>query len=248
MRLTAVKTDLITSGSHELLSLIDSSLPETIHDNSIICVAAKVVSLCENRSIPQLSTDKDDLIRAEAECYTDRSESEYNISFTIIQGVLIPTAGIDESNANDEFILWPKDPQATANRVREHLVERHGVLNIGVIITDSTSRPMQRGTTGICLAHSGFRALKNYIGIEDLFGRVMKVQCSNVAQGLAASAVMLMGEGREQTPIVLASDVKNFEFTGQNPSQEELAEIKVTLEDDLFRPLMRNAPWIRSEK
>ena len=34
----------------------------------------------------------------------------YHMTLTIKQGMLIPTAGIDESNGDGYYILWPRDP------------------------------------------------------------------------------------------------------------------------------------------
>lgn len=247
MRLTTVKTDLVTSQSHDLLVLLDKSLPTELGENTIVCITAKVVSLCEGRTVPVGQVDKDSLIKAESQYYTERSLSEHNISFTITGNTLIPTAGIDESNADGNYILWPTNPQLTANKIRVYLVNKYKLTNVGVIITDSTSRPMQRGTTGVCIAHSGFLALNNYVGKPDLFNREIKVQCSNVAQGLAAAAVAMMGEGTEQTPIVIIDDATNVDFTGTDPSAIELAEIRVSIDDDLYRPLMSKAPWQKSK-
>ena len=36
---------------------------------------------------------------------------------TIKNNLLIPSAGIDESNANHNYILWPKDPAGIAKKI-----------------------------------------------------------------------------------------------------------------------------------
>lgn len=248
MKITAYKTDVVTVKSHDLFALIREALPNKLEENTIVAVAAKVVSLCEGRAVPVDQADKDSLIAHESQYFTERRLSEHNISFTVTNNLFIPTAGIDESNANDHYILWPKDPQQSANKIREFLSSEYQIKNIGVIITDSTSRPMQRGTTGIAIAHSGFRALSNYVGEKDIFGRILKVQMSNIAQGLAAAAVVIMGEGSEQTPIASIEDADYVVFTGQNPTKEELDTQKVLLKDDLYAPLMKNAPWKKGSK
>lgn len=242
MQVSVFKTDKITSRSHNLYDLLDATLPE-LKEGSVVVIAAKIVSLCKGRTIPINEIDKDQLIQQESQLFVPREHSQYHSSFTITRNFLIPGAGIDESNANDNYILWPKDPQASANTLRKHLSEKYDLTRIGVVISDSTSRMMQRGTTGIALAHSGFIALKDYVGTKDIFDREMQFQKSNIANGLAAAAVLLMGEGAEQTPIALIEDLAFVDFVAGDPTDAELAELRFAPEEDLFWSLIKDAPW-----
>ncbi len=247
MKVTAYKTPVITSKSHNLFDLLDSVLP-VVPEGSVVAVTSKIISLCEGRVIPLDAVDKDELIKQESQKYIPRELNTYNVSFTIVQNMLLPTAGIDESNADGHYVLWPQDIQASANAIREHLVAKHNVSDVGVIITDSTSRAMQWGVTGIALAHSGFVALKNYIGKEDIFGRKMQFETSSMANGLAAATVVMMGEGAEQTPIALVEDLPFIEFQQRNPTESELAALLIKPEDDIYWPLFQNAPWQPGDK
>ena len=241
MKITVYKTDKITAHSHDLFDLLDTALP-SLTDGCVVAVATKIVSLCEGRIVPLDGTDKDDLIRQEAQWFLPRT-GKYELAFTIAHNLFIPTAGIDESNANGYYILWPKDLQASTNAIREYLVSKHKVRRLGVIITDSTCRPLQWGTTGIALAYSGFKPLKDYRGQKDLFGRTMEFQTASLANGLAAAAVTMMGEGAEQTPIALLEDLPFIDFQARNPSEEELAALRIEKEDDMFWPFFKSSPW-----
>lgn len=136
MKVTVYKTDKITARSHNLFDLLDAALP-SLADGCVVAIAAKIVSLCEGRVVPLDGTDKDDLIRREAQWYLPRT-GKYELAFTIARNLFIPTAGIDESNANGFYVLWPKDLQASANAIREHLAGKHKIGRFGIIITDST--------------------------------------------------------------------------------------------------------------
>jgi len=140
------------------------------------------------------STDKDALIRQESEYYLPRKLNKYGVMLTIKRNILAPSAGIDESNAEGHYILWPKDPQKTANEIRAYLRKKYRLKKLGIIITDSRTLPLRWGTIGVCLAYSGFKSLNNYIGKKDLFGRKLNVTQSNVADSLAVAAVLAMGE------------------------------------------------------
>ena len=112
-------------------------------------------------------------------------------------------AGIDESNAKDKIILLPKNPFETAELIQKKLIKKFNLKRLGILITDTKSLPLRIGTIGKAIGYAGFKPLKNYIGKKDLFGRKSRYTQSNIADALAASAVLIMGEGNEQIPIVI---------------------------------------------
>lgn len=242
MHIQAVSTPVITPGKYTIESLLDEAITE-LAPKSVVAITSKIISLCEGAVVDPSTASKEDLIHREADYYMPAAQSKYGINFTITQDTLIPNAGIDESNAGDVLVLWPKDPQATANRIRAYLGERFGVSDVGVVITDSTCRPLRKGVSGIAVAHSGFKALHDYVGEPDLFGRPFKVAQSDIAGGLAATAVMVMGEGAEATPIAVLGDADFVTFVDRDPTDEELAELRIPMEEDLFAPFLQNATW-----
>jgi F420-0:gamma-glutamyl ligase len=241
MRVRPIRSQKVRAGDIDLLSLLDNSLAH-FSNKSILVVTSKIVSLCENRVVPIGSVDLNDLIAQEAQLYTD-GIGKYSSRFTITNNTLIPIAGIDESNGDGNYILWPKDPQQTANKVRAYLIKRFSIKYAGVIISDSTSRPLRLGTTGIALACSGFKALNRYTGTEDLFHRPLVKTEANIAEGLAAAAVVTMGEGDEQTPLCVVENVPFVQFQDRDPSPKELQYTRVKVEDDLYEPFLKNIPW-----
>jgi F420-0:gamma-glutamyl ligase len=107
---------------------------------------------------------------------------------------------------------------------------------------------LQWGTTGIAVAYSGFKPLKDYIGTEDIFGRKLQFQKSNLANGIAAAAVLLMGEGNEQTPLCVLADLPFIEFQDNDPTEEELASLVIEPEDDLYGPFLTAVDWRKGER
>lgn len=243
MIITAIKTQKILSGSKTIYEVLDESLPK-LEENSVVAISSKVVAICEGRTVPVEGTDKNTLVRQESDYFLPEHMSQYGFSFTITHNTLIPAAGIDESNGNGSFVLWPKDPQESANQIRRYLLKRAGIKHLGVVITDSTARPLHYGTEGISIAYSGFSALNNYIGKPDLFGRELKVSVANIADALAAAAVLVTGEGTEQTPIALIGDVPFVDFQDHEPTKDELSKYYVHhMEDDMFAPFLQNMGW-----
>jgi dihydrofolate synthase / folylpolyglutamate synthase len=242
MKVSGVRTERITAGVTGLLPLLERVLAD-VEDGSVIAITSKIVSLCEGSVIPLDAIDKDQLVVRESDLYLPASLSKYRHHFTITNNTLIPMAGVDESNGDGQYVLWPKDAQATANEVRAWAGHKFGLSRIGAIITDSTCHPLRRGTNGIMLAFSGFRALNDYVGRPDLFGRLFTVSQADVAGGLAAAAVLQMGEGAEQTPIAVLTDLPFVHFQDRDPTAEELASVIIGVDEDLFAPFLTSVPW-----
>ncbi len=94
----------------ELLSYIKS-----LKENSVVAVTSKVVAICEGRCIKSNKITKDEIAIREADKYISREDSPNGfILHTIKNNMLVASAGIDESNGNGYYILWPKDPFSSA--------------------------------------------------------------------------------------------------------------------------------------
>jgi len=242
MQVATIKTHKISTKDKDLFLILDKYLPK-LKEGSVVAITSKIIAVCDGRVVDPKDIDKDELIQENADAYLPRSTSKYELLVTLTNNMIVPSAGIDESNADGLYILWPKNPQKTANQVREYLQKKHKIKNVGVVITDSRTSPLRWGVTGVSLAHSGFSALNNYIGKEDLFKRVLKMTMTNVADGLAGSAVLLMGEGAEQTPFAVIEDIPFVKFQGRNPTTKELKQLRIELEDDIYGPMIAAAKW-----
>jgi coenzyme F420-0:L-glutamate ligase len=207
----------------------------SLKDGDILVIASKVVSIDEGRCIPVKDANKQNLIRAEADMYFKPLRSRYRRLFTLARGMLVGSAGIDESNGNGHYVLYPKDPFHSAKSLRRHFMKAYGVKRLGLVITDSTSLPLRRGAVGFALAWDGFDPLRDYRGTPDLFGRSFEIEMANLADALAATAVLEMGEGTEKTPIVVLRGTKNIVFKNRSHAKDQLV---VPPEDDLFAPLL----------
>lgn len=247
MKVTPIKTGKITPADTDIYKVLDSSLPQ-VSENSVVAIASKIVAICEGRVAKIGEIDKDELIAQEAEYYLPRSENKYHVSLTITQGNLVATAGIDESNGGGYYILWPQNIQKSANDIREYLKKKFSIKNVGVIITDSRTTPLRWGVTGLAIGYSGIKPLHDYIGKEDIFGKKLEFTQGSVIDGLAAAAVVTMGEGAEQTPLAVIEDIPFVEFQDHNPTPEELNELKIKIADDLYAPLLTNVQWQKGKK
>lgn len=247
MRVHAIHTDPIVANQGSIATVLDTYV-HTVTEGSIVAITSKIISLCEGRVVPVEGTDKNRLIEQEADYFLPPETNKYGFYITIKNNTIIANAGIDESNGNGYYILWPGDPQASANAIREYFIKRFQLKAVGVLIVDSHVRALRWGTVGTALAHSGFLALRNYIGTPDIFGRKLKVTYASVYEALAGASVVVMGEGNEQTPIALITDVPFVEFVDHHPTQEELDKLSITVEEDVFAPFLLSANWQKGKK
>lgn len=249
MIVKAIKTDRLSPGAPDIEKILDAAL-DNLEENSVLAVTSKVVAICEGRTVPASEVkDPKALVVQESDYYMPAELSKFDFSFTITHRTLIPRAGIDESNGDGHYILWPVNPAASANRIWEYLRQRFGLKNVGVIITDSTARPLHYGTEGVAIAYCGFKPANDYRGTADLFGRELKVSISNVADALASASVVVMGEGTEQTPLAIVSDVAFVQFQDHEPTRAELDSFYLEYaEDDLFEPFLKSMPWQKGKR
>jgi dihydrofolate synthase / folylpolyglutamate synthase len=246
MKVTAIKTKVIVPNKdRDLFAILDAYLPR-LKERTVVAVTSKIVSICEGRIEPLEESKKDAIIIREAEWYLPRTSSKYNVLLTVKRNAMNFSSGVDESNAGGYFVLWPKDPQKSANSIRAYLAKKHKIKHLGVIITDTASVPLRWGQRGVfVLAHSGFAALNPYIGKPDLFGRPFKMTSAAVADALGTAAVLVMGEGAESTPLAVIEDVPFVRFQRHNPTKKELQKLSMPLEDDLYSPLIKAVKWRR---
>lgn len=236
MYIQALATERVLPRKQSIPSFLDRSL-SSLPEKSILIITSKVVALCEGRFLSKAGGITDDIIAAEADYYVPKESSPYGVPLTIRDNTFVARAGIDASNTDGVYSLLPSDSYAVAKAVRSYLMERFKVKNIGVIISDSHSMPLRRGVTGVAIGWSGFKAMKAYEGTPDIFGDTFTTH-TNVVDALATSAVLVMGEGAEQTPIATITDIPFVEFNDISPTAEELVYFKPKLEDDLFAPLL----------
>jgi coenzyme F420-0:L-glutamate ligase / coenzyme F420-1:gamma-L-glutamate ligase len=187
----------------------------------VLLVAQKIVSKSEGRLVDLTSVEPSPRARDLAErCAKDprlvevilRESSEVvrcAPQILIVRhrlGFVMANAGVDQSNvpgSASRVLLLPEDPDRSAAELRQALAAILGSAP-GVIVTDTFGRPWRLGVCGTAIGASGVTTLLDRRGEADRFGRELKVTQVAVADALAAAAALVMGEGAEGRPVVLA--------------------------------------------
>jgi putative folate metabolism gamma-glutamate ligase len=244
MKITPIKTKRFQPPQDDLFPEIRKRI-KTIPERSIVIIAAKIISISEGNTYLKSSIRKKDLIIQEADQYLEKKAGPFGQTrHTIKNNILAPAAGVDDSNGGNYYIAWPKNPYRSAKKIWSWLRKTYQINNVGIIIADSHSVPLRRGTIGIALSYHGFRALKDYRGKKDLYQRKLKITVSNHADALAAAAVLVMGEGAESTPLAIIREIPQVEFVQrQQKSNQRFSNLEVPLNEDIYAPFLNQVNW-----
>lgn len=233
MEIIPLATAVLNPPQDDLFAAIRTADP-SLCDGDVVVVSSKVVAIHEGNCVPVRAVDKLALIEQEADVVIPRTY--WNSPLTIVHSAFISAAGIDVSNADGHYVLLPRDPFASARRLHEFLCNEYSVTKLGVVISDSHSVPLRRGAVGVSVGFWGFEPTINHAGEYDLFGREMKVAVSNVVDGIAAAANIVMGETSESKPVAIVRDVPGLTFTDESCQ----TGVYLTPEEDTYRVLYQD--------
>lgn len=146
-------------------------------------------------------------------------------------GFVCANGGIDASNvgprSGDIVTLLPRDPDASADRIRAAIRERLD-HDLPVIISDSFGRPWRFGIVDVAIGVSGLLPLDDLRGTPDADGRVMKSTVRAVADEIASAAELALGKTARR-PVAL---VRGASF---RRGEGRIKDLVMPAEMDLFR-------------
>ena len=195
-----------------------------LEEGDVLVVAQKAVSKAEGRV--ERADEQLGVVLREARAVRRRRE-DLVIAETE-HGFVCASAGVDRSNAPGEgwVVLLPRDPDASAARIREALRGRFGVAP-AVIVSDSFGRAWRQGTTDVAIGVAGMRPLLDLRGRKDARGYELAATVIAVSDELAGAAELVMGKSRG----VPAALVRGYAVP---PGEGSAAELVMPPERDLF--------------
>lgn len=235
----------------DLPMLIANALAATtgvlpLRDDDVLVVTQKVVSKAEG-AIVDLTTIEP---RPEAVEYAQRYDRDARQVELVLReakrvvrmdngvvitetphGFICANGGIDASNvgpgSGHVVTLLPKDPDASADRIRAAVRDRLG-RDLPVIVSDSFGRPWRFGIVDVAIGVSGIEPLQDLRGTPDADGRVMKSTIRAVVDEIASAAELVFGKTARR-PIAL---VRGAAF---HRGEGRIRDVIMPAEMDLFR-------------
>ena len=145
-------------------------------------------------------------------------------------GFVCANSGVDKSNVEGErnVALLPVDPDGSARRIREE-VRRLTGCDVAVVISDTHGRPLREGEINVAIGVAGLAPIRDRRGEADLFGYVLQVKRTAVADELASAAELVIGQANEGVPVAI---IRGYAYVrSEDASAKSLIRAR---EKDLF--------------
>jgi coenzyme F420-0:L-glutamate ligase/coenzyme F420-1:gamma-L-glutamate ligase len=226
----------------DLASLIVAAGPP-LEEGDVVVVAHKAVAKAEGRTLRladvepsgfarRLAGEGGDARHLEVVLREARSIVRSRGALLICEtehGFVCANAGVDRSNASEpgSVVLLPRDPDASARRLRDRLRVETG-REVAVVVADTHGRAWRIGIAGVAIGVAGLRPLHDHAGERDAVGYELRASSVAVADELAAAADLVMGK----TARVPAAIVRGYEGQRGEGSAAELVRDPAS---DLFR-------------
>jgi coenzyme F420-0:L-glutamate ligase/coenzyme F420-1:gamma-L-glutamate ligase len=214
----------------DLAELIARSEPG-LRDGDVIVVTSKVVSKAEGRLVP--GTRDDHLGDETARVVARRGHTQIVETH---HGFVLAAAGIDASNVPDGYVaLLPVDPDASAGRIRQRLLQIAGI-DVAVVVSDTMGRPWRDGVVDNAIGAAGIAVLSDLRGDRDPAGHVLEATVIAVADELAAAADLAKGK-LAATPVAV---VRGYPLAHSDADRGARPLVRRS-SDDMFRLGTREA-------
>jgi coenzyme F420-0:L-glutamate ligase / coenzyme F420-1:gamma-L-glutamate ligase len=239
----------------DLAALIVTELAATpslraLENGQVVAVAHKVVSKAEGSTVAladvhpgsrarKLATSQDKDPRA-IQVVLDQSAEIVRAERGVLicrtrHGFVCANAGVDASNASREgggetLLVLPRDPDASARRLRARLRELTGAA-VAVLITDSFGRAWRHGQCDVAIGCAGMAPLEDWRGRADAVGLELRATWLAIADAAAAAADLARAKDSRE-PVVVIDGLERFVTAEDGPGAATLLR---PLDEDLFR-------------
>jgi coenzyme F420-0:L-glutamate ligase/coenzyme F420-1:gamma-L-glutamate ligase len=145
-------------------------------------------------------------------------------------GFICANSGVDKSNVPGEcFVaLLPDNPDISAQKIRGEIKRLTG-CDVAVIISDTHGRPLREGEINVAIGVAGIKPIRDRRGEKDLFGYVLQVKQTAVADELASAAELVIGQADEGVP---AAIIRGYKY--QKSESAKATELIRPEHEDLF--------------
>jgi len=221
-----------------------ASQGDPLADGDVVVVTSKIVSKVEGCAVELADIEPS----AFAVSWAERWEKDARVVEVVLReskrvirqigpvlitethhGFCCANSGVDQSSSGavGRVLTLPKDPDASARRLRRQFAEMG--VDVAVLISDTFGRPWREGQTDVAIGVAGMNPLYSYIGQHDPHGHEFAVQELCVVDELAAAAELVKGN-TSRVPVAV--------IRGHAWEVDEEATMATVLRDserDLFR-------------
>jgi coenzyme F420-0:L-glutamate ligase / coenzyme F420-1:gamma-L-glutamate ligase len=231
----------------DLAGMVAAAAPEDLTSGDVLVVAHKVVSKSEGR-VRRLADIKPGaqaralavehrkdarLVQAVLDESAELIRARDGVLICVTRnGLVCANAGVDHSNTSgdDEVVLLPEDPDASARRLRGGVELALGTRP-AVVISDSFGRAWRLGQTDVAIGAAGLAPLEAWRGRPDAYGRELRVTEIAIADAVAGTADLARTKDSRE-PVVLVRGLERFVTEADGAGA---AALRRPRDQDLFR-------------
>lgn len=127
-----------------------------------------------------------------------------NIITETKHGWYCANSGVDRSNVPGERNVapLPVDPDKSAKEIRKKIKQATG-KDVAIIISDTHGRPLRDGEINVAVGVAGFKPIRDRRGERDLYGYILRVKRTAIADELASAAELVIGQADEGIPAAI---------------------------------------------
>jgi len=231
----------------DVAALIAAALAgDELRDGQLVAIAHKVVSKAEGALVElarvtpserarQIAREQGKDARA-VQVVLDECEQVLRAERGVLicrtrHGFVCANAGVDASNAPSPgtLVLLPRDPDASARRIRVRLRELTGAAP-AVLIGDSFGRTWRHGQLDVAIGLAGMQPLDDWRGRTDATGLELRATWLAVADAAAASSDLVRAKDSRE-PVVIVDGLERYITPDDGPGAGALRRRP---EEDLF--------------
>ena len=146
------------------------------------------------------------------------------------RGLVCANSGVDRSNVPGErnVVLLPENPDLSARKIREEIKRLTG-CDAAVIISDTHGRPIRRGEINVAIGVAGIKPIRDRRGEKDLFGYMIRIKRTAIADELSSAAELVIGQTNEAVP---AAIIRGYDYPRSETAKAK--ELMRPKEKDIF--------------
>lgn len=231
----------------DLAELIADALGgDELRDEQLVAIAHKVVSKAEGAIVELATVTPSERARALAreqdkdpravQVVLDESREVLRAERGVLicrtrHGFVCANAGVDASNVSspETLVLLPRDPDASARRIRARLHDLTGHTP-AVLISDSFGRTWRHGQLDVAIGLAGMQPLDDWRGRTDAAGLELQATWLAVADAAAAAAETARAKDSRE-PVVIIEGIERYITREDGPGAGALLR---TPQEDLF--------------
>ena len=145
-------------------------------------------------------------------------------------GLVCANSGIDHSNVPGKrnVALLPENPDGSAQEIRRKIKELTG-KDVAIIISDTHGRPLRKGEINIAIGVAGINPIRDRRKERDLFGYVLKIKRTAIADELSSAAELVIGQADEGIPVAI---IRGYQYP--KSERARATDLIRPREEDLF--------------